>query len=203
MGVRMESNLGRFLPIEPQSVNRTFGGASSLSGATVGDYWRWAYSDLLGNTSRGLLAQFIVAKALGDQREVVDVWASYDVIASDGTTVEVKSAAYLQSWSQTRHSRIRFGIAETWAWDPETGAFTGSRQERQSDVYVFALLGEKDKAKVKPLDLRQWEFYVVSASVLNAELGSAKSISLARLSQMSRSFRVGELAAAVENRAKR
>ena len=199
----MTKHLADSVRIHPLDSQQRLFGVPGWTGATVGEYWRWAYSDIVGNTSRGLLAQFIVAKALGDLREVINVWASYDVVASDGTTVEVKSAAYLQSWRQTKYSRIQFGIAETWAWDPETGAFTGTGQRRQSDGSVFALLGEKDKAKVNPLDLRQWEFYVVSTSVLNAELGSAKSISLARLSRMSRSFRVRELAAAVENRAER
>ena len=34
-------------------------------GATVGDFWAWAYSDILTNTSRGIFAEFLVGKALG------------------------------------------------------------------------------------------------------------------------------------------
>ena len=60
----MESSLGLNIPVEPQPHDRMFRGASALAGASVGDYWRWAYSDIVGNTNRGLLAQFIVAKAL-------------------------------------------------------------------------------------------------------------------------------------------
>lgn len=30
---------------------------------SVNDFWRWAYSDLLNNTSRGVLSEFIVASS--------------------------------------------------------------------------------------------------------------------------------------------
>jgi hypothetical protein len=33
-------------------------------GATVADFWGWSRSDLLDNTERGVLAEFIVATAL-------------------------------------------------------------------------------------------------------------------------------------------
>ncbi len=36
-----------------------------LDGLTVGDFWSWAYSDLLSNANRGVFAEFIVAVALG------------------------------------------------------------------------------------------------------------------------------------------
>ena len=32
------------------------------TGATILDYWRWADSDLVANSSRGVLAEFLVAK---------------------------------------------------------------------------------------------------------------------------------------------
>ncbi len=32
---------------------------------TLRDFWAWAYSDLVGNTERGRLAEFIVAMARG------------------------------------------------------------------------------------------------------------------------------------------
>lgn len=35
--------------------------------AKVGDFWRWAMSDLLGNRNRGIFAEFLVGKALGDE----------------------------------------------------------------------------------------------------------------------------------------
>ena len=32
---------------------------------TKQEFWEWAYDDLLANTTRGVLAEYIVAKALG------------------------------------------------------------------------------------------------------------------------------------------
>ena len=38
--------------------------AGRSMGLTLADFWAWAWSDLLGNTERGVLAEFIVAAAL-------------------------------------------------------------------------------------------------------------------------------------------
>ena len=40
----------------------TLGGENT--GITVGEFWGWAYSDLLDNTLRGVLAEFLVEKSL-------------------------------------------------------------------------------------------------------------------------------------------
>ncbi|MDQ2873467.1 MAG: hypothetical protein M3Y33_00995 [Actinomycetota bacterium] len=36
--------------------------------ATVAGFWRWAFSDLRDNFTRGILAEFLVARAVGDSR---------------------------------------------------------------------------------------------------------------------------------------
>ena len=42
----------------------------TLNGSSVGinisDYWQWAYSDLLNNTYRGVLAEFLVYSSLNN-----------------------------------------------------------------------------------------------------------------------------------------
>jgi hypothetical protein len=53
-------------PAESSAVTATRFGSSGdtpLSDATVLDYWLWAFSDLWGNTERGQLAEFVVARA--------------------------------------------------------------------------------------------------------------------------------------------
>ena len=189
----MDNNLAMHIPITPLQTTRGFTGDAILGDTTVGDYWIWAHSDIIGNTNRGMLAQFIVSRALGDTRPANETWAPYDVIAHDGTKVEVKSAAYVQSWSQKRYSRITFSIAKTLEWNPTTEEWVGPNQVRQSDAYVFALVTEKDKTKVDTLDLRQWEFYVVPTWLLNRELGDAKSVSLTPLRQLASPVSVGGL----------
>jgi hypothetical protein len=50
-------------------------------------------------------------------------------------------------------------------------------------VFVFCVLAHKDKATVDPLNLDQWDFYVLSTNRLNAEVGEQKSITLGSLLQ--------------------
>ena len=81
--------------------------------------------------------------------------AAWDLTTTDGVRIEVKSAAYLQSWGQKGFSRISFNTPKTLAWDPDGGGYADIAQ-RQAQVYVFALLSHTDRATVNPLDLRQW-----------------------------------------------
>lgn len=64
---------------------------------TVSDFWQWNLSDLVSNLTRGRLAEFIVAHALGiDVLEGVrNEWDAFDLITTDRVKVEVKSSAYL------------------------------------------------------------------------------------------------------------
>ena len=66
--------------------------------ATVVDFWRWAFSDLRDNTARGVLAEFLVASALGRTDTRRKGWDNFDVQTATGVRVEVKASGYLQSW---------------------------------------------------------------------------------------------------------
>jgi len=64
----------------------------------VSAFFTWAFSDLRLNIVRGVLAEFLVAKALGDPRDGVrNAWDNYDVLSREGLRVEIKSSSYLQS----------------------------------------------------------------------------------------------------------
>ncbi|WP_216919709.1 hypothetical protein [Synechococcus sp. CCAP 1479/9] len=144
-------------------------------------FWQWSASDLVSNTLRGLLAEYIVAQALGVANDGIrEEWAPYDLRTPEGIAVEVKSAAYIQSWHQERLSTISFLCPKTRAWDPQTG-FYEDEARRQARVYVFALLAHEEQATLNPLDLDQWEFYVVPTVVLDARKRSQHSITLPSL----------------------
>lgn len=83
--------------------------------AYVSDFWAYAMSDLKMNNVRGYLAEFLVAKATGASGNRVE-WYAYDVKTSDNITIEVKSSAYLQTWTQQKPSRITFSglMGRTW-----------------------------------------------------------------------------------------
>ena len=114
------------------SVSRKTGGepltaGEMRAGPVLADFWAWSRSDLLDNLERGVLAEFIVATALGIPTGGTRVnWDPWDLTTPDGIRVEVKSAAYLQSWDQQRLSAISFSTRETRAWDGDSGQFTGA-----------------------------------------------------------------------------
>ncbi|MGB3976924.1 MAG: hypothetical protein WBM02_00225 [bacterium] len=153
-------------------------------GYTLLDFWRWSVSDLVSNATRGILAEFIVATALGiELKSVREEWGAYDLITPEGITVEVKSAAYIQSWSQKQYSTILFGIPQTRAWNSETNT-QENESRRQAEVYVFALLAHKHKPTIDPLNVDQWKFYVLPTIALDAHRGNQQSITLRSLESL-------------------
>lgn len=76
----------------------------SLEGQNLGisllDFWSWSSSDLVSNTLRGILAEFLVAHDLGISQTLRTEWDAYDLVTAEGIKIEIKSAAYLQSWKQ-------------------------------------------------------------------------------------------------------
>jgi hypothetical protein len=65
---------------------------------------------------------------------------------------------------------------------------------------VFCVLSTQDKDKVDPLDLDQWDFYCLSANILNEKVGAQREIVLKRLQSLgARQVKYHELAEAVES----
>jgi len=160
-------------------------------------FWQWSASDLVSNVTRGRLAEFIVATALGvDVGGVRNDWDAFDITTPFGLKIEVKSAAHIQSWFQARLSSVVFQTPRTRAWDPATNRLS-DESRRQADVYVLALLHHQDKATVDPLDLAQWCFFVVPTYVLDRRKGSPHSITLRSLQTLVPAVQYSELAAAV------
>lgn len=154
-------------------------------GADLLGFWRWAYSDLVSNATRGILAEYIVGLALDcvDGRARAE-WDACDLRTPGGDSVEVKSAAYVQTWRQRELSKIRFSIIPTNGWDAASNTVSAERR-RQADVYVFCLLAHTHKPTVCPLNLDQWEFYILSTKRLNNLVGDQKTITLASLLKLS------------------
>ena len=144
------------------------------------DFWRWAHSDFLSNAQRGVLAEYIVGKALNCLREKRVEWDAHDLVTDEGIKVEVKSAAYIQSWAQKKLSDVRFDIGRKQSWFAKTNAFN-DRRERAADVYVFCVLAEKDRERVDPLDIDQWFFIVLPSETINSKLGEQKTVGLSTL----------------------
>lgn len=149
-------------------------------GFDVLSFWQWSVSNLATNNLRGHLAEYLVAYDLGLSSGIRAEWDTCDLITDAGTRIEVKSASYIQSWEQDKLSMITFGVAPAQGWDSVLQIRTKETQ-RNSDVFVFCLIHEKDKAVFDPTNTAQWIFYILPTSVLNEKLGMQKSISLGGL----------------------
>lgn len=167
MEVRRKDGKESFVGLEPKR--------------TLQDFWAWAFSDLVGNTERGKLAEYIVATAIGCHMETSPTWESFDLLSPEGIRIEVKTSAYIQSWAQKKFSTITFNIPQTRYWD---GTAYAEEKKRQADVYVFCVLKHRDQKTINPLDLSQWAFYAVATEKLDKTFGDQKTVCLNRLTAL-------------------
>jgi hypothetical protein len=167
--------------------------------ADVLGFWQWSSSDLLNNALRGKLAEYIVALDLGVAETTRVEWDPVDLKTKSGISVEVKSAAYLQSWHQNRSSRINFDIRQTYGWDEKSNRRI-DKVMRHAQVYVFCLLAHKEKSTIDPLNLDQWRFYILQTDILNRELGDQKTMGFRRLRSLDPvEARFGEIGSVINN----
>lgn len=106
-----------------------------------------------------------------------DEWSAFDLETPDGIKLEIKSAAYLQSWFQRTLSKISFSTRAALCWDSMTNK-QSETAKRHADVYAFCLLHHDNKQTVDPLNLNQWEFYALATKQLNDYTRSQHSITL-------------------------
>jgi hypothetical protein len=149
----------------------------------VSKFWEWGFSDLRLNIVRGILAEFLVREAVGDTQPERIAWDNFDVLMPspshpNGIRIEVKSSGYWQSWPQRDKSRIGFSglTARTWK---EDGSYSVEREIR-ADVHVFAVHACTDPNDYRPLDVAQWDFYVLSADVVRNYAGRSMSFATLR-----------------------
>lgn len=164
------------------------------------DFWRWSVSYILSNATRGRFAEFIVGTAINlNPDNLRDEWAAYDLISSSGIKIEVKSAAYLQSWNQKRYSSISFSIKPARIWDSKK-YIRREEPKRHADVYVFCHLKHKESETINPLKMEQWDFYVLPTFILDNYERSQISITINSLKQLTTSIEYSQLKEEIEIR---
>lgn len=151
----------------------------------VQDFWRWAYGDFINNIQRGVLAEYIVSSAIGclessSLEKHREQWRPYDLLSPDGWKIEVKSAAYVQSWDSKHPDHVSYSIAPARIPDENGDYKDDSPKQRNSDAYIFALYKAMSSDE-DPINLDLWEFRVLRTSILDAEKPSQKSITLPSL----------------------
>jgi hypothetical protein len=160
---------------------------------SVKDFWQWSTSDLVSNATRGMLAEFIVATALGvDLNRLREEWSTWDLTISENLTVEVKCSGYIQTWSHNKLSNIKFSIKKTQACNEVTGKYEGIKK-RHALVYIFALFNPQVQEGIDPLDLDQWVFYVLPTITLNEKMKDKASLSLTELERLCKKVKYDEI----------
>ncbi len=142
----------------------------------INDFWHWAYSDLLSNSLRGILAEYIVGSALGCLENNRKEWDAFDLL-HNGKKIEVKCSAYLQTWEQKENSKIRFDISEKSSWYADENRYA-DKVERPADLYVFSVFGETDRTLANPLDVDQWFFLIMTRNQITQHFGKNKTVGL-------------------------
>ena len=158
---------------------------------------RWVSGDLTSNRMRGLFAEWLLADRLGvlDQHSARVEWDMVDIRFRD-VAIEVKTSGTRQQWSDSESSP-RFSIApQRAAWDANWNQSEARAiARRTADLYVFCLHRCDELTNETVLDERNWQFWVVPTTLLDASLPTQKSIGLTGLRSLSEG--VG-LAGAVE-----
>ena len=165
----------------------------TLGGEKLGfnlvDFWRFRYSNIYD--IQGAIAEFIVAKALGlDTASNTEYWTLWD-INYRGMRIEVKETSYYHTWNKDGKvsSARSFGItkANSRYAESATGKLEDGKEnvfERQNDIYVFCLNTGNTKEESNPLNLDNWEFYVIPTKIINLKCGNNKTISLNKVKKI-------------------
>lgn len=170
------------IPTTPKEPHEPFRFDGHSLEFTVVDFWAWHQSNFIENRTRGILAEFLVRQALGIDNPTRIEWDAYDLITAQGHKIEVKSAAYVQSWAQKQFSSIAFDIQPTKTWLPDNTYSADAT--RKADVYIFCLLHHQEQETLDPLQLDQWTFYLVLTDTLDQLFPHQKRISLSSLTSI-------------------
>lgn len=163
------------------------------------DFRRFHYSNIYD--IQGRIAEFIVAKALGiDESQNDQYWTLWD-LTYRGVRIEVKETSYYHSFNKEgKVSQQRsFGITKAnGAYDAEKSGNTEFC--RQNDVYIFCLNTGETMEESYPLNLNNWEFYIVPTAVINEKCGKNKTISLSKIKSLGYSaVKYSEIKSAIDH----
>jgi hypothetical protein len=163
---------------------------------TVGDFWSWAYSDIVCNTTRPIFAEFLVGYALGATKLPRIAWDHVDLYYRD-KKIEVKSSAFIQRWRQEKLWNVDFDIGKKKPWYARTNTW-GAEAIRSADCYVFSVYPDKDLTKLNDseivnremLDVSKWQFLVLPTDEIENDprLNKQGKISLSPLEKKCKAF---------------
>lgn len=156
----------------------SYGGEKLEEPATITDFWRYQYSNIWNLTSD--LSEYIVAHALGIQSPVNrGYWALWDIRYMNHVRIEVKATADFHCWTQSgdKPTPRVFGINQAHSRYKDTT----SLKCRQSDIIVFCHNRGRSAEEIYPLDVKNWDFYILSTDDIDKHCNNQKTISLNRV----------------------
>lgn len=168
-----------------------------VTGSTVGDFWQWAFGDLVTNTVRSVFAEYLVALALGVSHRPRVEWDQYDLLYRQ-VGIEVKAVGRVQAWTAPARVGIpRFDIAARRGWDAATNT-TSPTAGRSASAWVFGECTPTVASSRLVANPDNWQFRVASTRWLDEHRPTQKSISISQLAQLIPAVSFSDLRAAVD-----
>jgi len=163
----------------------------------ISDFWIFKYSNIYN--LQEVIAEFIVEKALNIEKpHNTDSWTLFDILYRN-CRIEIKETSYYHPWNENgKISNQRcFGITKA------NGSYENNdienKFERQNDIYVFCLNTGMTKETSNPMNLNNWEFYIVPTYVINEKCGNNKTISLNKVRQLTKAITYDKLKESIDN----
>lgn len=148
------------------------------------DFWKYKYSNVWN--MQEYIAEFLIEKSLGlEKSHNTDSWTLYDINYRN-KRIEIKETSYYHLWNENgKISKQRvFGI--TMANSSYENSLEENKFERQNDLYVFCLNIGKTKDESNPMNIKNWEFYIVPTKIINNVCGNNKTISLGKVKNIAK-----------------
>lgn len=162
--------------------NEQFQLAGQSAGFSISDFWQFQFSNIWDMQAD--IAEFIVAKALGQEKPYnKNGWTLWD-ISYKSKRIEVKETSYYHSWrtdGKVSEQRV-FGITKAYSRYKDSS----SEFKRQNDLYVFCLNTGDTKESSNPLILDNWRFWVIPTDTINRVCGKNKTITLGRVKSITK-----------------
>lgn len=155
------------------------------------DFWKYKYSNIWN--MQEYIAEFIVEKALGmEKSHNTDSWTLFDIMYRN-TRIEIKETSYYHPWNENGKisNQRTFGI--TMANSKYENEEQENKFERQNDIYVFCLNTGETREESDPMNLNNWEFYIIPTKVINERCGNNKTISLNRIRKLTQKINYEEI----------
>ena len=151
------------------------------------DLWQSKYANIYN--MQDVIAEFLVEKALViDKAQNTDYWTLWDILYR-GYRIEVKETGYYHPWNENGKISFQRKFGITKANSNYESEETENKYERQNDIYVFCLNTGDTRETSNPMNVNNWEFYIVRTAVINQECGNNKHISLGRVRKIAKSVK--------------